>query len=158
MQPAFATARNRFVNGGLATASPAKILEMAFERLDRDLATALEALARNEIERCHSALCHAQDLVIELNLMLDQEAWEHADALSSIYMYVLEVLTRANVRKSVTDVEHARSILADIGGAFSTASAQVQQAQAAPSTSMGAPASVTPLVPGNARSSLSLRA
>lgn len=153
MQPAFASARNRFVSGGLATASPARILEMAFDRLDRDLATALEAIARNEIERCHAALCHAQDLVIELNLMLDQDAWEHADALSSIYLYVLDVLTRANVKKSAGDVQHARTILTEIGGAFSAASAQVQQAQQAQLAD-----TVSPLAPGAARSSLSLRA
>ena len=153
MQPAFASARNRFVNGGLATASPAKILEMAFERLDRDLATAMEAIARNEIERCHASLCHAQDLVIELNLMLDQDAWEHADALSSIYMYVLEVLTRANVKKNAGDVQHARALLSELGGAFSVASAQVQQSQ--PPQVLD---NVTSLAPGNARSSLSLRA
>jgi flagellin-specific chaperone FliS len=91
--------------------------------------------------------------VIELNLMLDQEAWEHADALSSIYMYVLDVLTRANVKKSAGDVQHARALLAELGGAFSVASAQVQQSQ--PSQVFD---NVTSIAPGNARSSLSLRA
>jgi flagellar protein FliS len=152
MQPGSASIRNAYVTGGLATASPAKILELAFERLDRDLATALEAIGRKEIERCHAALCHAQDLVIELHMMLDKDAWEHADALSSIYVYVLEVLTRANVKKSAVDVRHARALLAEIGGAFSVASSKLQQGHRQP------PAAVEPPAPTNGRPTLSLRA
>ena len=151
MPPGPASARNAYMSGGLATASPAKILDMAFERIDRDLATALDAIARSEIESCHAALCHAQDLVIELHLMLNKDAWEHADALSSIYLYVLEVLTRANVRKSAADVRHARAVMAEIGAAFSAASAVLQQGQSLPATAVTSPS------PGNSWTTMSLR-
>lgn len=150
MRPA-SSARHQFVNGGLVTASPQRVVEMAFERLDRDLTAALEALARRDIERCHGALCHAQELVVELNLMLDHDAWEHTTALSSIYLYVVDVLTRANVRKSAADVEHARSILAEIGGAFSAASASLHAGGAM------APTGAPPLA-DTAHRPLSLRA
>lgn len=151
MAPGPASARNTYMNGGLATASPSRILELAFDRIDRDLATALDAIMRNEIERCHSALCHAQDLVIELHLMLDKDAWEHADALSSIYLYVLEVLTRANVRKSAADVRHARTVMAEIGQAFSLAASVIQQSQSLPAAAVTSPS------PGNSWTTMSLR-
>lgn len=118
--------RNRFSSDALETASPAKIVVMAFDRLDRDLAGALVAIESKQIERSHELLVHAQDLVNELRCMLDLDAWEHAPKLASIYEYVGDLLVRANMRKSQAEVQEARTLLADIGDAF-------RQAAVAPS-------------------------
>ena len=64
--------RNRFSNDGLETASPARIVVMAYDRIDRDLAGAIVALEARDVQRSHDLLCHAQDLVHELHNMLDQ--------------------------------------------------------------------------------------
>ena len=116
--------RAKFTQGGLETASPAKIVVMAFDRLDRDLAGAIVALELRSHERSHELLCHAQDLTFELLCMLDLEAWEHAPKLASIYRYVIELLTSANVHKTVKEANEARSLLAGMGDAFRQAAAQ----------------------------------
>ena len=82
------------------TASGPKIIQLCYERLDRDLDGALLAIDRRDITVAHELLCHAQDIVHELLCMLDLDRWEHAGSLAAIYRYVLELLTEANVKKS----------------------------------------------------------
>ena len=128
------SARDRFVSGALATASGSKVVEMAYDRLDRDLSNALAAIEARQVEPAHTALTHAQDLVNELLLMLDTTAWEHAPSLASIYRYVIELLTFANVKKSPVEVQQARFLLGELGTAFAQAAAQV-----APTPAVAAP-------------------
>ncbi len=117
--------RTRFSNDALDTASPARIVVMAFERLDRDLSGAVAAIEHRRLEHAHELLCHAQDLAHELLGMLDLDAWEHAPKLASIYRYVIELLVQANIRKSVTPANEARILLAELGDAFRQAATGV---------------------------------
>jgi flagellar protein FliS len=126
--------RDRFTDGGLATTPGPKIVVMCYDRLDRDLAGAIDAIDAHDIERAHELLVHAQDIVHELLMSLDLDAWQHAASLGAIYRYVIELLTRANVKKSVAEVREARRHLAELGEAFRQAA-------------NGAPATATPAAP-----------
>jgi flagellar protein FliS len=110
--------RSRFTEGALDTASGPKVIQLCYDRLDRDLDGALAAIDRRDISGAHELLCHAQDIVHELLCMLDVDRWEHAHALASIYRYVLELLTDANVRKHPAPAREARHLLAELGEAF----------------------------------------
>ncbi len=139
--------RARFTEGGLDTASPAKVVVMAYDRLDRDIAGALVALQARDVERSHELLVHAQDLTNELLCMLDLDAWEHAPGLASIYTYVIELLTAANVHKRAKEANEARTLLAGLGDAFrqaaiSAGSVATQPVSGAPAASR--PASASP--------------
>lgn len=117
--------RERFVNGGLLTTSAPKVLVMAFERLDRDLLEAIGAIEKRDIEAAHLAFVHAQDIITELRLMIDVNAWEHARTIDEIYRFVWDLLVQANVRKSIEQANQARRLLAELGSAFAQAAAQV---------------------------------
>lgn len=112
------TLRGRFTQEGLTTASGPRIVVMCFDRLDRDLGEAIAALAANDHARAHDRLCHAQEIVHELLCMLDLDAWEHAPRLAAIYRYVMELLTRSNVKKSAGEAIEARGFLAELAEAF----------------------------------------
>ncbi len=114
--------RERFTSGALDTASGPRVVVMAYERLDRDIAGALSALAEGDLAKAHELLCHAQDLVHELNGMLDVDAWEHGPSLAAIYRYVIVRLTEANMTKLASPATEARNLLAELGDAFRTAS------------------------------------
>jgi flagellar protein FliS len=131
--------QTRYRAEALSTASPARIVVMAFDRLDRDLAGAIAAIETRQVERSHELLCHAQDLVHELLGMLDLDVWEHAGTLASIYRYVIELLVSANVHKSIRPADEARTLLAELGDAFRQAAVSV--AAASPSAE---PATPTP--------------
>jgi flagellar protein FliS len=95
---------------------------MAYDRLDRDIAGALSALVDGDLPGAHELLCHAQDLVHELNGMLDLDVWEHGPALAAIYRYVIVRLTEANMTKQAAPASEARHLLAELGDAFRQAS------------------------------------
>jgi flagellar secretion chaperone FliS len=114
--------RERFTTGGLDTASGPKVVVMAYDRLDRDIAAALSALTDGNLARAHELFCHAQDLVHELNGMLDVDAWEHGPSLAAIYRYVIVRLTEANMTKLPSPATEARNLLAELGEAFRQAS------------------------------------
>ncbi|MGD9999346.1 MAG: flagellar export chaperone FliS [Ilumatobacteraceae bacterium] len=129
--------RSRFTEGALDTASGPKVIQLCYERLDRDLDGALIAIERRDIPASHELLCHAQDIVHELLCMLDLDRWEHAAALASIYRYVLELLTDANVRKHAEPAREARHLLGELGDAFRAGAAAVP-AEPAPVTQFSA--------------------
>jgi flagellar secretion chaperone FliS len=112
------TLRSKFTDGGLATASGPKVIQLCYERLDRDLDAALGAIERRDITVAHHSLCHAQDIVHELLCMLDLDLWEHAGTLAAIYRYVLGLLTDANVKKDASPAREARHLLGELGEAF----------------------------------------
>ena len=119
------TLRQQFTDSALETASGPRIVVMCFDRLDRDLGEAIAALGESDFYRAHIALCHAQDIVHELLLMLDRGAWEHAGALAAIYEYVLRQLAAANISKSAALAAEARHLLAQLGDSFRTAATMV---------------------------------
>lgn len=116
--------RRRFADDALATASPARIVVMAYDRLECDLTGAIDALANGDHETAHRLLTHAQDLVTELQLMLDVDKWEHAPGLAAIYEFVSQLLLRANIGKQSQPVAEARRLLAELGGAFRQAAVE----------------------------------
>ncbi|HWM21151.1 MAG TPA: flagellar export chaperone FliS [Ilumatobacteraceae bacterium] len=125
--------RERFTTGGLETASGPKVVVMAYDRLDRDIAGALSALTDGNLAGAHELFCHAQDLVHELNGMLDVDAWEHGPALAAIYRYVIVRLTEANMTKLAAPATEARHLLAELGDSFRQASVSTAATFAPPS-------------------------
>jgi len=128
--------RNRYTDSALQTASGPRIVVMAYDRLDRDLAEAIDALATRDIERVNAALVHAQDLLSELLLMLDRDRWEHAGTLASLYEFVGRQLFTANVTKDTAIIHDARRLLSGLGDAFRDAAASMATT-ATPATEPG---------------------
>lgn len=145
--------RERFTTGGLDTASGPRIVVLAYDRLDRDIAGALSALTDGNLAAVHELLCHAQELVHELNGMLDVDAWEHGPSLAAIYRYVLVRLTEANMTKRAAPAIEARTLLAELGDSF-------RQAAVSTSTSptISAPTSLPSTPADGPAGRLSLRA
>ncbi|HWL44708.1 MAG TPA: flagellar export chaperone FliS [Ilumatobacter sp.] len=114
----FADPRLRFSSDSLATLSGPRVVVMCFDRLDRDLVTAVDALATGDLYHVNAALTHAQDLLHELAGMLSLDAWEHAPTLAGVYDYVIRLLTAANVTKKISKVEEAQRLLGNLGDAF----------------------------------------
>jgi len=118
--------RDRF-SSGLDTASGPTVVTMCFDRIERDLSDALEALtpvgdaALIDHDRVNRALGHAQDLVSELATMLDTGRWEHAGALLSVYDYLLRRMALANATKNAATVREVQGIVGELGSAFRTA-------------------------------------
>ena len=88
---------NRYLADSLATASPAALLVMLYDRLLLDLGRAEQAQLDGDRQVANASLLHAQDIVHELLATLRVEAWEGGPGLRSLYAWLLQELMGANV-------------------------------------------------------------
>ena len=123
--------RARFTDGALSTASGPRVVVMAYDRLDRDLAGAIAALEMKDITTSHQLLVHAQDLVHELLFMLDLDVWEHASTLAAIYRQTTDP-TLADERTLVFNLERTLARLSGHAGEPSAAVAGVDRVTGLP--------------------------
>ena len=128
------TPLDRFATGSLDTVSGPRLIVMCYERVERDLTTALEAIASGDIYEVNHALGHAQDLIAEMAALVDPEAWEHSGSLLALYDYLLRVLAVGNVRKDAALIGEARTIVRDLGEAWSGAARTADAGPAAAPT------------------------
>lgn len=136
---------NRFRSDALATASPAKLLTMLYDRLVLDLDRTIAAFATGDRSTATKQLGHAQQIIEELRASLDVAAWDGGQGLSDLYGYVLAELLTAGLTDDVAKVTAARDLLVPLrdtwheAAASTTATgASVQGARAASAIAAGA--------------------
>jgi flagellar protein FliS len=123
-----ATARAKFVDQTVETASPAKQLTMLYDRLVLDLARAEVAQRHGERGAANGHLQHAQDIVTELLASLRLDAWEGAPRLASFYTYLLTQLVEANVTGDATKTMQCRELVEPLREAWHSAAQSVAAA------------------------------
>lgn len=111
-------ARERYLADSIATASPAKLLVMLYDRLVLDLTRAEDALAADDRVAASRQLMHAQEILLELRTSLDVEAWEAAPGLANLYVFVLGELMRANVNGDGALVASCRGLVEPLRDAW----------------------------------------
>src|SRR4051812_45654954 len=88
-----------YLEASVATASPARLLDMLCDRLVLDLTRGLEAQRSSDFETSHRQLLHAQEIVLELRCSLRTEEWEGGPGLASLYDFMHQEIVRANVSR-----------------------------------------------------------
>ncbi|ABS03114.1 flagellar export chaperone FliS [Kineococcus radiotolerans] len=88
---------NAYLNDSLATASPAALLVMLYDRLLLDLQRGEDAQRAGDRETAHTNLIHAQDIVRELQVSLDVSKWEGGPGLVALYTWIVQELVAANL-------------------------------------------------------------
>lgn len=116
----------RYLEDGMAVTPKPQLVIRLYERLLRDMSEAADAMAERHVEGAHLALVHAQDIVHELNLALDLDAWEGARDLRSIYTHLTAQLMQANVDKNVATVMYCISLVEPLSEAWNEAAVAVQ--------------------------------
>ena len=103
--------RARYLADSVATASPAMLLVMLYDRLVVDLNRGEQALLAGDRPEANTHLKHAQDIVTELHVSLDLDAWEGAPGLASLYGFVETELINANIRGDAAKVTAVRELI-----------------------------------------------
>jgi flagellar protein FliS len=114
--------RNRFLDDAVATASPARLLTMLYDRLVLDLHRAEAAQVAGDREAAHRDLVHAQSIVAELSSTLDVDAWDGAPRLLSLYGFLLRELVRANISGDAAVTASCRALVEPLRDAWHEAS------------------------------------
>ena len=116
-----AQAAGRYTGDSVATASPARLLVMLYDRLALDLARGERGLRDGVLDASSAAIGHAQDIVAELLSSLDQDAWDGGPALAAVYTFVLTELATAVVRRDADQVRACRDLLEPLREAWTAA-------------------------------------
>lgn len=119
--------RDKFADHAVTTLSPARVVVMCFERVDRDLAGACTALRVGDLAEATILISHAQDIVSHLLDGIEASDWEYAGELSSVYSWCYGELLSAVAHRSEDKVAHVRGLLSSLGSAFSLAAQAVVQ-------------------------------
>ncbi|MGI5169978.1 flagellar export chaperone FliS [Spirillospora sp. CA-253888] len=124
--------RNRYMTDTVATASPAQLVVMLYDRLVLDLLKAEEALLAGDREDASARLQHAQDIVIELRASLDASVeWGGTAGLAELYGFLLTTLIRANVHADASLAAACRELVEPLRDAWRAAAAQAGTGPAA---------------------------
>jgi flagellar protein FliS len=103
--------RHRYLTDSISTATPAKLLLMLYDRLVLDLTKGEQAMLDGDRPVANTLLQHAQDIVTELHVSLDLDAWDGAAGLASLYSFVQTELIYANIRGDAAKVTSVRGLI-----------------------------------------------
>lgn len=121
--------RERYLTDSVATASPAKLLLMLYDRLVVDLNRGEQALLAGDRPEANTHLKHAQDIITELHVSLDLEAWDGAPGLAALYAFVETELINANVRGDAAKVTAVRGLIEPLRDTWREAALAVAAAE-----------------------------
>lgn len=138
------SAIDKFRQDSIATASPAKLLTMLYDRLILDLGRAEKAMVAGNRVEAHKQLTHAQDIIAELMSSLRMDVWDGAQQLMALYVFAMKELVAANVEGSVKKINDIRNLFEPLCDAWHQAANQL----AAENASAAAPAANPTRTPG----------
>jgi len=115
--------RDRYLADSVATASPAKLLVMLYDRLVLDITRGEEALRNGNFQEGSKQLLHAQDIVLELRTSLEVGSWEGGPGLAQLYDFLLSELIAANVKRDPERAAGARILTEPLRDAWREAAA-----------------------------------
>ena len=121
----YAAQRARFVDDSIATASPARLLTMLYDRLVLDLVRAEAALVDGDRAVAGRSLVHAQDIVLELMSSLRTDEWDGAAGLAALYGFLHSELVRANVTGEIERTRQCRELVEPLADAWREAALDV---------------------------------
>lgn len=121
--------RERYLADSVATASPAKLLLMLYDRLVIDLERGEQALLAGDRAEANTHLKHAQDIVTELHVTLDLDAWDGAPGLAALYTFASTELINANIRGDAAKVASVRGLLEPLRDTWREAAMAVAAAE-----------------------------
>ena len=97
------------------TAAPGELVVMLYRGATRFVASAIEAIERNDIQVAHNNLVRAQAVITELLDTLDFErGGDLAANLAQIYVYLRSRLIEANLRKDARPAREVAHLLREL--------------------------------------------
>jgi flagellar biosynthetic protein FliS len=122
----YARAARSYRNVYLESASPARLIEEMYARLERDLDELRTALADGDVARRGAAASHALAVVGALASALDRKlAPELCDDLGRLYCHVMACITRANIHGDGAALVQAEGVLRVLRDGFQQAAQRI---------------------------------
>ena len=127
----------RYASDDTATASPARLLTMLYDRLVTDLVSAEAAMLTKNFEAIGYRIGHAQEILLELHSTLDISVWPQGEALAQLYVWMITQLSDARIQLDTTKLAGVRKLVEPLRQAWHTAAVQLSQAALPATASAG---------------------
>ncbi|WP_028050713.1 flagellar export chaperone FliS [Cellulomonas sp. URHD0024] len=128
--------RSQYVASAVATVGPARLLTMLYERMLLDVDRAVGCLRAGDRVEGTQHLAHAQEIVAELMVSLQVEAWEGGAQLMSIYQYLLAELIESGVKGDADRAVACRDLIMPLAEAWQDAADGLARSASTPAGSM----------------------
>ena len=128
---------SQYVDNQINTATPGRLVVLAYDGAIRFAKTGLEAMKVGKLDEQSAGITKAQAIITELMSCLNEKADpELAGRLSSLYSYMFDRLTQANIRDNAGALQEVIGLLSDLRSAWADAeltvrSGRTQEVQAA---------------------------
>ena len=110
----------QYLETRVLSATPAELTLMLYDGAIRFMSQYIVFVGAKDIQAAHNAIVRAQDIVSELLVTLDMKH-EIADGMASIYVYCIERLTAANVKKEVEPVQEVIELIRELRNTWAEA-------------------------------------
>jgi flagellar protein FliS len=111
-------AQTWYMEETVATATPARLLTLLYDRLARDLGQARTALLAGRRDEAEAKIDHACDIFTELLSTLDGGAWAGAGDLARIYSWMVGQIISARVKGDAALVGPVHELVMQLGSAW----------------------------------------
>ena len=102
-------ALNTYKQNTVLTATPEELTLILYEGAIKFMKIAKYSIENRDMERAHSSLIRAQDIILELNYSLDMN-YEISKDFRSLYNFIHEKLVDANINKDIKSIDDALEI------------------------------------------------
>lgn len=119
-------AMNRYKQNSVMTATPEELTLMLYDGAIKFMNIAKYAMENREMERAHTSLIRAQDIILELNYSLDMN-YDISKDLRNLYDFVLSKLVDANINKDITPIDEALVIVNEMRDTWKEVMKQIKQ-------------------------------
>lgn len=119
-------ALNQYKQNSVLSATPEELTLMLYEGAIKFMNIAKYSIENNCLEKTHSALIRAQDIILELNYSLDMN-YDISKEFRSLYEFILSKLIDANIEKDIVAIEESLIITNGMKDAWKEAIKQIQQ-------------------------------
>lgn len=111
-----------YLENAIMTASPAKLVEMLYEKSVELLKESKELIEKGLFLEANDRIKRVQDILMELNASLDMEkGGQIAQSLRSLYLYMYRTLVEGNIKKDIKKIEEILGYFEELLAAWRSA-------------------------------------
>lgn len=111
-----------YLENAIMTASPAKLVEMLYEKSVELLKESKELIEKGLFLEANDRIKKVQDILMELNASLDMEkGGQIAQSLRSLYLYMYRTLVEGNIKKDIKKIEEILGYFEELLAAWRSA-------------------------------------
>lgn len=124
------TMANAYKNQQIMTAPPEQLTLLLYNGALRFLNESIQALEEGDMQRAHNSNLRVQDIVREFMATLDM-SYEISKNWEALYEYVEHCLIEGNIKKDVSQLQNAKTILEEMRNTWHEAIKLANQTKAA---------------------------